>query len=903
MRHLSAILLVVCAAAIAHAETPQFTHEFFVSPQGNDGWSGLLAEPKADGSDGPFATIMRARDAVRGVDKAGPVAVTVRGGTYYVTEPIRFAPEDSGRDGAPVVYRAYAGETPVIHGGRAVQGWKQEGNLWVADVPEVRDGAWNFSAFFVNGDRRQPARTPNAANPWGDYPPDSDFLYMDGPVVEKDASGNEVKSATKFRFREGDVQDWASLKDAEFVIFHSWATSRLRVKNIDIANRIIEFTGPARWPFAYWRGDQWYFIEHLREALDVPGEWFLDRKAGKIFYMPMPGEDMNTAEAVAPVASQLLLLEGEPAAGRFVEHVRFEGLRFYYGDYTVGPEGLSDSQAAVTVPGAVEAAGARDCGFDRCEIAHVGTYALWFRSGCKSCWMRQCEAFDLGAGGVRIGEGASPATPNEAAEWNVADNCFLHEGGRIFREAVGVWIGRSSYNTVSHNEVCDFRYSGMSVGWSWGYDPSSAHDNIIEYNHIHHVGKGQLSDMGGIYTLGVSPGTVLRGNYIHHILSNGKISGGWGLYTDEGSSYIHLEDNVILHTRTGSFHQHYGRENTVRNNIFAFSEREQLIRSRQEEHLSFYFVSNIVLYNNGSLLGSNWGNGNYRMDHNVYWDLSGAVVDFAGQNLDEWRATGQDVNSVIADPLIKDVTAGDFRLAPDSPAVKMGFRPIDVSKAGLYGAPEWVGKAQDTARAPIPLPAAPEPVTLSDSFEDTPVGMPAAGAETLGEEGAAAIRVTDETAATGTHSLKIADAPGLAKAFNPHLVYAPHMRTGKVTGKCAMRLEPGAVVYVEWRDRHEPYRVGPSIAFDGAGGLAVQGKKLLDIPTGTWFELEITCALGTQADGTFDLAVRIPDREAKDFSGLSCGSAAFNRLDWLGFVASGDLAATCYLDDLHLTVQ
>lgn len=680
----------------------------YIAPNGNDAWSGALAEPNAARTDGPLTTVTGARDILRAKKAAGkltaPATVQVRGGTYAITEAIVFGPEDSGTEAAPITYEAYPGEQPVIDGGRRITGWRQEGNLWVADIPEVRDGAWNFSAFWVNGKRRQPARTPNPAHEAGDYPEDSDFFYTEGPVMEQSADGKESKSATKFQYRPGDLQAWPSLNEAVVVVFHSWATSMHRVKNLDEANRIIEFTGPARWHFGYWRNDQWYFIEHLFEALDLPGEWFLNRREGRLYYLPMPGEDMATAQAVAPVTRQLVVVEGRPAEGRFVEYLTFRGLTLQYSEEPIGPGGHSDGQAEYSLPAAFQLSGARHCVIEDCEIAHAGQYGVWFRAGCQDNRLAHCELRDLGAGGVRIGEGGDPPSENEIAARNVVDNCFLHDGGRIFRSAVGVWIGRSSYNTISHCDVCDFRYSGMSVGWSWGYDPSSAHHNIIEFNRIHDVGKGQLSDMGGIYTLGVSPGTVLRNNYIHDVLSNPKISGGWGLYTDEGSTDILMENNIVHNATTGTFHQHYGKENRLINNILAFSHREQLIRSRQEEHISFFFDQNIVYFNNGRLLGSSWGNGNWRMDNNCYWNTSGQGFDFAGRSFEEWQAAGFDTHSVIADPMFENIEARDFRLKADSPALKLGFKPINVDEIGLYGDPEWIAKPKQIPREPYTLP-------------------------------------------------------------------------------------------------------------------------------------------------------------------------------------------------------
>ncbi len=898
-------MLAIAVSFAAFSEDQALT--LYVSPHGNDAWSGTLAEPNAGKTDGPCATIAGARDVLRRMrtsgDVAGPVRVLVREGVYFIAEPILFGPEDSGTPGALVAYEAYPGEAPILHGGRRIGGWRQEGDFWVADVPEARERADRIGALWVNGERRTPARTPNAHHPAGDYPTDEEFLYMDGPVMEKDPGGGpDGKSAVRFRYRPGDVQRWPSLEDAVFVVFHSWETSLHRVKELDEADRILTFTGPARWHFGYWRGDQWYFIEHLFEALDQPGEWFLNCREGKLYYIPMPGEDMQAADAVFPVAQQLIRLDGQPAEGRFVEHLHFRGLRLHYADYPIGLEGHSDSQAAWSVSAAFEATGARQCVIEDCVIGHVGGYGVWFRKGSRDNLLTRTEIFDLGAGGVRIGETGDPATEQEAALRNTVDNCFIHDGGRIYRGAVGVWIGRSSHNRISHNEICDFRYTGVSVGWSWGYAPSSAHHNIIEYNRIHNVGKGQLSDMGGIYTLGDSPGTVLRNNYIHDIISNPKISGGWGLYTDEGSTGILMENNIVFNTQTGTTHQHYGKENIYRNNILAFSHREQLIRSREEDHISFTFDRNIIYYNNGRLLGGTWRNGHWRSDNNLFWDASGEELEFAGRSWEQWQAQGFDKHSIVADPLFENIEARDFRIKPDSPAFRIGFKPIDVDKIGLYGDPEWVEKPRRVERYVHPLPQPPATRRIAQDFEAVSPGLTAPDAETLGEEADARIRVSDEHAKSGRHSLKFTDASGLVHVFYPYLVYAPGLRHGTATASFSIRLENGAVFYHEWRDSHSPYHAGPSLWLNADGTIRSGGKVLGNWPADTWIDVTITCPLGRAANGSWSLSITMPGEAPVHCLDLPC-NPRFRTLDWFGFVSNADHAVVVYVDDIKLDVK
>jgi parallel beta-helix repeat protein len=266
----------------------------------------------------------------------------------------------------------------------------------------------------------------------------------------------------------------------------------------------------------------------------------------------------------------------------------------------------------------------------------------------------------------------------------VTDNRVAHLA-RVYAPAVGVLILQSGNNRIAHNHIHDLYYTAISVGWNWGYQETPCHDNLIEFNHLHDIGNGLLSDMGAVYTLGIQRGTVISNNLIHDV--NAFTYGGWGLYTDEGSSYILLENNIVYRCKSAGFHQHYGRENIVRNNIFAFNGEHQFMRSREEEHLSFTFDHNIVYFESGDLLGGNWSNNKYRLNDNVYFDARPEerpeTMRFLGATFDDWRKRGHDISSVVADPLFFNPKAYNFRLSPNSPALKLGFKPIDISKVGV----------------------------------------------------------------------------------------------------------------------------------------------------------------------------------------------------------------------------
>jgi parallel beta-helix repeat protein len=662
-----AIIVVIAGVMLAPAA------DIFVAPNGNDAWSGAKPSPTTEGNDGPLATLDAARQHAAALFREGKqVTVWIRGGTYRLERPVVFGPGDSGSADRPIIYAAYKDERPVFSGGRVVQGWTVGRDGWWR-APVAPD--WTFSQLWVNGERRYRPRLPTKG-----------YYHIAEKLAPTPAAAG--KGNDRFQFEPGSINpDWYRRDDVEVLVFHYWIISRNRIKDVDATGNVVTFRAPtgygASWA-DFLKGNR-YLIENVQEALGKPGDWYLDRGANQLVYVPMPGERPDKTEVVAPVADTLLILQGDPASKRWVQHLVFRRLDFRHTAWNLPPDGRTFPQAEADLSGAIRMAGARDIAIEECSVAQTGTYAVDVAGACKRITIARCGFSDLGAGGVKMGETTIPADidplKNDLLTSHVTvEDCTIQNGGRHHPAAVGVWIGQNPYITVRNNDIHDFYYTGVSVGWSWGYQPAATSHNIIESNHIYDIGHGVLSDMGGIYTLGLQPDTVLRGNVIHDIKSFAY--GGWGIYTDEGSTGILIENNIVYRTKSAGFHQHYGKENLIRNNVFAFGEEAQLMRSRVEEHLSFTMERNIVLFGDKPLLGGNWADENCRLDHNLYWRVDGKPFDFAGMTLEEWQAKGKDLYSVVADPKFHDPAKGDFRLRPGSPAIALGFQPIDASKAG-----------------------------------------------------------------------------------------------------------------------------------------------------------------------------------------------------------------------------
>lgn len=696
--------------------------DLYIAPNGNDTWSGNLPEPNKEETDGPLKTIQKAQQVLlskRQANYKDPVpaysscaaakasTVWLREGRYQLEKPVIFSPGDS----APVTYAAYQKENVSLSGGIEIDGWQETElngkKVWMTELPEVKSGRWNFTQLWVNDERASRPRLPK-----------QDKYWMEDGMCQGQSWGG--KGSDRFIAKSGDFQSFKNLEDIEVVVLHFWIEERMPVESYDPKTRMVvssKFShGPLTWSFDETPAP--YYIDNVFEAFEEPGQWYLDRPAGRLYYIPKPGQTFENTTVFAPAINQLLKISGNPKKEKYVEWLTFDGITF---EHTGCPNPLTldvpgggpphenlpltpkpraaAPQAAYHVPGAIFAEGARHCEFRNCTFKHLGWYALEMGLGCQHIAVVGNEINDTGAGGIKVGGGKfeDPAW-QRTSSCSITDN-HIHDGGQVYHCGTGIQIRHAGDNLIAHNHIHDYYYSAISVGWTWGYKQTLSHNNIIEFNLIHDIGKGWLSDMGGIYLLGVAPGTVVRNNIIHTVES--AHYGGWAIYPDEGSSHLVIENNICYDTNCTSFHQHYGRENTVRNNIFALGKEAIFALSKAEDCRALNVYNNIFYSQGKAMFTSGYAN-NYNenpdaisSDLNLFWDADGEInmvqekahttagLDESSTSFKKWQELGLDAHSVVADPKFANPAKGDFSLAKDSPAEKIGFKSIDISQVGI----------------------------------------------------------------------------------------------------------------------------------------------------------------------------------------------------------------------------
>jgi len=628
------------------------------------------------------------RDAVlkaRNID--GPATLRLKEGTYSLSSAIVLTPEDSGLN----IVGAGMGKT-FISGGKELPPFTaQENGTWVADLSSVMPVGADIQQLFVGGERAVLARTPDAGEFYLSAPVEEIFSQEQDPS-ERMRGGYAL---VKCHLPEAAAKalESADVKGSQLKVsyLHAWDITRRNVWSFTPKDSTMLIMGHPQKPWNHIDRCSQFFLEDDISFMDAPGEYFYDIAQRQLHYIPREGETVENTVALLPYVERLLIVKGDET--NHVKDVRVEGVTFAHTIHEMTWRGEEPQQASFGSSATILADFADDFELVGCEVTKTGNSAVWYRTGCRGGIVSRCLLEDLGVGGVKIGDYRHQEDEDTyLTKGLVVDNNIIRHGSRVMPTGVGVILFDASDCQITHNEIADFCYSGMSIGWQWGYMHSASKRNIANYNHIHHIGWGYLSDMGGVYTLGKSEGTHVDHNVIHDIYSLGY--GGWGLYTDEGSTDVTMAYNLVYNCKSSAFHQHYGENNHIVNNIFAGQIRAQMEATRIEDHKSFDFARNIVCYSQGDMYGMRWGQVKADCHDNLYWCYTGDV-SFNGLDLEAWqKKTGWDAGSIVADPGFTDPSSFDFTIKDSTAARKIGFEAFDWTEAGVYGDEAWVKLAQ-----------------------------------------------------------------------------------------------------------------------------------------------------------------------------------------------------------------
>lgn len=837
-----------------------------------------------------------------------PVRIVVADGVHVLAETIVL-----GKDDSQITFEAAPDAKPVFTGGKAITGWEQgEGGVWKATLPET-DKAWKFEQLWINGRRATLARSPNKGY--------FNIAESCGAGVFPDVKNPEFEAFTLYPEQHALLQAIPAEERGQVLITvaHAWAVGQCRIGALDAETKSVRIKGRSRYPFVTYEPDQRYWMENFRAALDEPGEWFLDRAKGELFYHPLPGEDMTKAEVIAPVVEKFVTIKD-------ATDIAFKGIRFRHAQYLYPVEGLQDGQAAATVDGSIEVENSSGIRFENCEIAHTGRHAVYFKNGCADSAVVHSHLHDLGGGGVRIAETNKPEEERLCHDI-VVDDCIIQHAGRLHPSACGVLITHARNCRVTHCDIGDLYYTGVSIGWNWGYGESLGRENRVENCHIHHLGWAYLSDMGGFYGLGNAPSTVIKGNHVHDIASHRY--GGWGLYTDEGSGDVLFENNLVHDTSESGFHQHYGYANRIKNNIFAFGKKAQVQRSRNETRLTFTYERNIVVWDPAVPLldGGEW---NWKLNEkaergdpkdsvifrkNLYWPTDGKVPALLTKthfSWDDWRKLGRDNGSQFADPKFTDIAKRDFHLQPGSPAEKIGFKPWDLGLAGVrkkdaawhklavegHVYPTWAEVAK-----PWPAP----PYQVNQNFEHVVPGtLGIRGGKYRSQDKGDSIGASDEAAspllveggAVSKRSLKVQDVPDLEHSYDPVLDIHPTWTGDTVHASFDIMAQKGAGWFFEMRAKNGEFAAGPYVRWQKGKLVANNGESipLADVPVGEWVRVSITAKTGSSQ---WSVKLTRQDGSKQEFKDLPC-KPTWDSAHYLLFSAIGTTKTAFFIDNLRL---
>ena len=630
-----ALMLVIIGYLFAPVEAAGAKADtYFVAVNGNDSWSGRLPKRNVGRTDGPFATL----EAARRLGTQQSRRVVVQGGEYFLDKPLVLTDRDAG-----LSIESAPGAKVCLYGGRKVVGWKRDGEkFYSVKLPGVKGRSWDFRVLVVNGRFCQRARLPEK----GYFKHLSSFnvpwMSSTGGGWKRKPTNEEL---TTLKYLPEDIGPWLDINNAGVTVYHMWDESLVGVRAMDAESQILTFASPSGHPPGAF-GVKKYVVWNVREGMTRPGQWYLDRTAGRLVYWPLPGEDMTKAVVFAPTIESIIRIQGtrdKPASD-----ITVRGLTLSVTTTPLKAGGFG----AGKFEGAVSVASAQNCRLLELEIVNVGGQGI--RASGSGLRIERCNVHHTGACGIRC-SGIS----------NVVIDNHIHDVGLTYPSAIALQGGGRDCE-ISHNEVHETPYTAIN----WG-----GQNNRIEHNLIYHAMQ-ELHDGAGIYCF-AGKGLVLRGNFIRDIIDTGGY-GASAYYLDERSEDCLVEGNLSVGIVRPS-HNHMAKNNTIRNNVFI---------SDADARLTFPKSSNYTLEKNvicakGNIVLEN-PDAVTTLQNNILFSTEGTVhcrklKNYGHSGTYQFKA---EEGNLLVDPLIVEFEKGAVRFAPETPVGRLGVRPIDVSSAG-----------------------------------------------------------------------------------------------------------------------------------------------------------------------------------------------------------------------------
>lgn len=572
-----------------------FSADFYLSPSGNDTNPGTREKP--------FVSLERAKKAAEIHFQQNPdedCTIWLEDGKYPISTPVVFNAENFKNQTGQLFFKALSGAEPIVSGGLEVGGWqKVSDGLWKAKLPKELYNEKPPRELFVENRRAVRARFPN-----------DDYLRVS-------QVGDDRR--THFFFKTGDFPLPENEKSVELVLLHDWSISRMPVKEINreqnklTAVDSIGAKSPAFFNLDHWEPNPRYYLENAMEFLDAEYEWFYNSDK-KSFYLKLPeNENPNEMKINIPVSEGLILLQGKE--NQPLKNIHFEGITFRNSAWQIPETGYCGVQAChfdprpeyngwAVVPAAVKGEWIQNCTFSHCRFENLGGTGIWLGTGSTNCTISNSDFHDISGNGIMIGEGHDrkvgsekwwQSAPEQVALGNTIENCTVTDCGKQFYGAVGIWCGLTAETTVRNNLIFNLPYTGISIGWMWSPVPTPCRENVIDGNHIHHVMQ-TLSDGGGIYMLGLQPGSKIVNNHIHDVSLNVGRAESNGMFLDEGTTDVIVENNLIYSIAKSPLRFHKATANLVKDNFLFCGEDIPPIRYNNTDEEDIEKVKNRVFY-------------------------------------------------------------------------------------------------------------------------------------------------------------------------------------------------------------------------------------------------------------------------------------------------------------------